>query len=236
MRVRLQTHPRDLADWLIDELPDVDFGPRDFTHALHAVEAGGMVFYGVTPRGDMWLQPSERRCAPDVFSSRAVSKLEEALSVKAFKLTPEMTAVDVGAAPGAWTEYLSRHVARVAAVDPGELACVNWLSNVSHIRTKLECAREELATWRRGALFDLILCDVNRHPAESARLLLPMLPFLAPGGLLVMTLKFHGRGRSKGRQEEEVVGVLGEKMKEAEFVWLMANSIYERTFIGVNRD
>lgn len=46
--------------------------------------------------------------------------------------------VDVGAAPGAWTEFLSPKIKKVIAIDPAELdPKVVSLPNVIHIKKKV---------------------------------------------------------------------------------------------------
>lgn len=48
---------------------------------------------------------------------------------------------------------------------------------------------------RQQTACDAVFCDANKHPAQSAQLVLPLLPFLKPGALIVITMKCRGRGR-----------------------------------------
>lgn len=48
-------------------------------------------------------------------------KIHEALEVTGTKLDASSTAVDLGAAPGSWSQYLSPLVAKVYAVDPADI-------------------------------------------------------------------------------------------------------------------
>ena len=46
--------------------------------------------------------------------------------------------MDVGAAPGAWSEHVSAHVRAVLAIDPGALApSVLARPNITHVRKKV---------------------------------------------------------------------------------------------------
>lgn len=49
--------------------------------------------------------------------------------------------LDVGAAPGAWTEFLSKSVSHVVAVDPGKLDRNLLREGVTHICKKVWCLR-----------------------------------------------------------------------------------------------
>lgn len=83
---------------------------------------------------------------------------------------------DVGASPGGWTQFLSRHCARVIAVDPGLLdPAVLSLSNVTYIGATLQdsCVStllDELAVQHQLKL-KMIVCDVNFKPSETAKML-----------------------------------------------------------------
>eukprot|EP00897_Mesotaenium_endlicherianum_P005874 jgi/Mesen1/5314/ME000265S04471 len=233
LRLRLQTYPRDLSEWLIDELPGVNFQPKGFTHALHVVDTGGKVYFAISPGEDMWLLPCDRAGTTDGYASRAVSKLEEIFTVTGLRLHESMTAMDVGAAPGAWTEYMSEHAGHVVAIDPAVLSPDALRSNVTHFQKKVEDVVYDLEAWPQGLQASVLVCDMNKHPVQAARMLKPLLPFVAPGGLIIMTMKFHGKGRSKVNQLQEVILALTNIVEGAAFIWLMANSIYERTFVAV---
>ena len=56
---------------------------------------------------------------------------------------------------------------------------------------------------------DLAVCDMNHHPASVLPLLREVLPLLAPGGLVVLTLKFFGRGRDRCRRAWLLLHVCG---------------------------
>lgn len=97
--------------------------------------------------------------------SRAALKVEEALA--SFELEPGggETCVDLGAAPGGWTQRLVARNARVIAVDPANLSP--------------ELARHRLVTHVKSSAFsfapeepvDWLFCDMAWRPLEVAQLL-----------------------------------------------------------------
>lgn len=101
-------------------------------------------------------------------------------------------AIDVGAAPGGWTDYMRTRCAMVYAVDPGEL---HWTlknaAGVRHLQMGIERAHTRL---RADAPFDVLLCDMNLSDQEAIGMVLPLAEFLRPGAWLVFTLKYCGRG------------------------------------------
>ena len=44
---------------------------------------------------------------------------------------------------------------------------------------------------------DLIVCDMNMLPHMAAECMEPLLPFLLPGGFVIMTCKLMGGGRDR---------------------------------------
>jgi len=92
------------------------------------------------------------------------------------------------------------------------------------------------ADWRKK--YRLLTCDANLDVRDSVReLVLPVCSALAPGGLVIVTLKLGRRvGEAGVRRKEEAVREL---LKEAAFqkdsirsVWLFSNSKNERTVIA----
>ncbi|KAL2621009.1 hypothetical protein R1flu_001214 [Riccia fluitans] len=204
LKVRLQTYPRNFAESLADELKDIDCQLHDFSQSLYAVEVNGMYRYGLSSGSQMYLASCDREDLAKDYIARAALKLEEVAQVYGFALTKDMLAMDLGASPGAWTQFLSKHIHRVVAVDPAELREQALQSNVTHVRKLAQDATEELEAASEGKGYDMLVCDVNRHPVEAANLVSPLLPHLKAGGLLVLTLKFHGRGRDKEQKVDEI--------------------------------
>ena len=128
-------------------------------------------------------------------------------------------------------------MARVAAVDPAELfPQVLALPNVTHCRCRAEDAGPQLAAALGGGGTDLLACDMNSHPAEVVPIVKQLLSELRPGGCLVFTLKFYGRGRVKEGWLESLKAELGPEFAEGlRLLWLLANTNSERTCVAVRR-
>ena len=55
---------------------------------------------------------------------------------------------------------------------------------------------------------------------------------LRAGAVVIATLKFFGVGRDHSRWEETIREELAPEVQGIRFVWLMANTVNERTLIG----
>jgi 23S rRNA U2552 (ribose-2'-O)-methylase RlmE/FtsJ len=167
---------------------------------------------------------------------KAAGKLAEALLVAGFAAGGGV-AVDVGAAPGGWTQQLATWAPLVIAVDPAELhASVAALPNVVHLKRKCD-AEGALAVGAalHGQPIDLLVCDMNVHPRVVLDALKPLLGMLRPGGLLLVTLKFNGVGREKTAALERMVARLEEceeRFERVKLVGLQANTQAERTLLA----
>ena len=74
---------------------------------------------------------------------------------------------------------------------------------------------------------------MNKHPAQLAALVRPLLPLLHPGGALIITLKYRGRSKDKEEAWRHKLAVeLGEGFSRVELVWLLANTQHEQTYIA----
>ena len=111
--------------------------------------------------------------------------------------SPVQGAIDLGAAPGAWTELLAQRARRVVAVDPAELSdqC-KALPNVRHVQAS-SSETESITTALEGHKVEVVVCDMNQSPQFCAGCIGPLLPLLAPGGWIVMTCKMYGMGRDR---------------------------------------
>jgi 23S rRNA U2552 (ribose-2'-O)-methylase RlmE/FtsJ len=106
--------------------------------------------------------------------------------------------VDLGAAPGSWTELLAARSKIVIAVDPAALSeqC-GALRNVCHVKKTSENAVGDVIEALGGLPLDLIVCDMVQHPRYCAACLKPLLKVLRPGGRIIMTCKFFGQARDR---------------------------------------
>ena len=140
-------------------------------------------------------------------------------------------AVDIGAAPGGWTRFLSatQRYPTVTAVDPGELLPeVLELPGVKHLRKPAQEAASEIQ------MAELLVCDVNRDPRDTAKeMLLPLAEKLVPHAPLIFTLKLPKRMPEHGvaKWGNDVEDILGVEFEHFKLVWLFGNTHNERTLI-----
>jgi 23S rRNA (cytidine2498-2'-O)-methyltransferase len=130
--------------------------------------APGVVVVGSVPaREALSLSPGgrQRMRRPGDAASRAAMKLEEALVSLPFEPGRGEVCVDLGAAPGGWTQRLVARGARVIAVDPAKLIPeLAGLPRVEHVQeSAFAYTPEEPADW--------LFCDMAWRPIEVAQLL-----------------------------------------------------------------
>lgn len=122
--------------------------------------------------------------------SRAKKKLMEAIEVFGLSLPERGRAIDLGAAPGGWTQLLLERGLEVVAVDPAELDARLMSERLTHFRG---AAERYLASASRTA--DLVTSDMRMDARDAARLMVAAADsVLKPGGTIVTTLKLPERG------------------------------------------
>ncbi len=97
--------------------------------------------------------------------SRASLKLEEALSTLAIEPSRGELCVDLGAAPGGWTQRLVARGAKVIAVDPANLT-----PELSRDR-KVVHVKDSAFAYEPDEPVDWLFCDMAWRPLEVAQLL-----------------------------------------------------------------
>jgi 23S rRNA (cytidine2498-2'-O)-methyltransferase len=112
--------------------------------------------------GDRPTAPPRRMRRDADTVSRAALKLDEALEWVGDAPGPKETCVDLGAAPGGWSQRLLARGARVIAVDPARL-------KLSH--KKLLHVQESAFRFEPDEPVDWLLCDMAWRPLEVAQLL-----------------------------------------------------------------
>lgn len=126
-------------------------------------------------------------------SNRAGYKLLEALSTFEINLRRGENALDLGAAPGAWTTLLRRRGMRVTAVAPTPM--YPWLRFDPDVTYYPMLAEDFLDCC--PTTFDLIVNDMWLDVRDSARLMLAYSRHLHADGIAIMTLKLHGRNTQR---------------------------------------
>ena len=158
-----------------------------------------------------WLErqasdPYVKKAQAEGWRSRAVYKLEE-INKRERLLRPGITVVDLGAAPGGWSQFaagIAGEKGRVVALD---LLPMDPLAGVEYIRGDFrdENLLDDLMSALGGRRVDLVLSDMSpnisgvRSVDQPAAMLLAELALdlagrvLRPGGSFVCKL-FHGEG------------------------------------------
>jgi len=239
---RLQCFPRKIESGLSEHIPDdVVLDPREYRTVYSMVLVEETIYESISDREVHFRNKPDNATMSKGNVASAVKKLQEAVLILGLELDRGMRVIDVGAAPGAWTALCAQKVQEVVAIDPAGLDSeVLNLDNVTYIQKKIEDAVPQLLL--EDKLFDLITCDINKHPKAAAPMLLRLMPLLRPGGRLVFTVKFFGRnyradlvaGYGQGKEEvvQEVVNQLGDLVEDVQCVWLLSNTVFERTLIA----
>lgn len=140
--------------------------------------AGGVLFYA---------ESEDMVC-------RAEFKIEEAFEVFGIQAGEGMRALDLGAAPGGWTHYLSKRGISVDAVDPAALdEAVLEQAKVRHYRM----TAQEFARNNGEEQYDLIVNDMKMDTNQSMDILCQMSRLLKKNGECLMTLKLPKQGVQK---------------------------------------
>ena len=93
---------------------------------------------------------------------------------------------------------------------------------------------KQLSFGASASVADLLTVDMNKHPELVADAVAPLLPLLKDGAYLIMTWKFFGIGRDKTSAMESFVQRLGgdTAVVNCRCVWLLSNTVHERTFVA----
>lgn len=149
-----------------------------------------------------------KRAHTDGWRSRAVFKLQE-IQQRDRILRPGMVVVDLGAAPGSWSQYAARMLHGQGAVFALDFLPMEPLAGVTFIRGDFtgESALAELRASLAGRSVDLVLSDLAPNTTGEVSVDQPRAmrlaelalefsrPVLAPGGALLVKV-FQGAGFS----------------------------------------
>jgi len=217
-----------IAKELLVMLDEFHFHPTQFTHILfvtpYQAENPDPVRYlvGMREATEFWKNQFNREDEKHKHVCGAYFKLNEAIARFGIDVTGKKC-IDIGAAPGGWSECLINHGASaVTAVDPAALQYEH--PNVTHKRKMIQdCYFEEL--------FDLVVCDMNAYRRD----LVPEMAercaeLLKEGGDMILTLKGKKRGWERRsvltKREKDILSPL---FKELRILALIANKKFECT-------
>jgi len=213
--IRVVAFPKSLEKEVLEilEKNNVKLSPTKFDQVLFIVRLKDEYHYGLFPK-EYFVRKREFKTI-----SRAYYKIAEAIDRFKIPINPEWKALDIGAAPGSWSDYLSQRVKLVVAVDPAELKIKR--DNIIHIKKKIEDSFEDLERYKP---FDLVTCDMNQDPREVAKILLKLFPFLNNPSYTIMTIKLIYKGKAANeRIIKESLDILKEKYEILGVKKLVAN-------------
>lgn len=147
-----------------------------------------------------------KKAQAEGYRSRAVYKLKE-VDEKERLLRPGMTVVDLGAAPGGWTQYVAEKLDGRGTIVALDLLPMDALPEVDFIQGDFreDAVLQQLMDLVPERGVDLLLSDMAPNMSGSAAVDIPCAMYLAelafdfgnkmlkPGGALLMKI-FHGTG------------------------------------------
>ncbi len=153
----------------------------------------------------------------EAVSNRAGYKLLEALATFAIRLRQGDHALDLGAAPGAWTTLLRRRGMEVTAIAPTPL--YPWLAFDPGVHYQPMTAEAYLGQCQ--TVFDLIVNDMKMDAQPSARLMVDYADQLRREGIALMTLKL--RKTNQQRVMDHAFRILRKRYKVLRVRQLVSN-------------
>lgn len=140
--------------------------------------------------------------------NRAEIKINEAFDVFGLNDQQIEFCLDIGAAPGGWTDFLVKRGCKVVAIDKGALdskvsgkiRVVDRIADnfdlensmkdidVLHVRSNIK-GIEELNI--KNEIFDLVTIDINTEPLKGVEIATNASGVLKDGGSLIMTIKLQ---------------------------------------------
>lgn len=158
-----------------------------------------------------WLQehftdPYVKKAQMEGYRSRAVYKLQE-IDAKEQLIKPGMTIVDLGAAPGGWTQYVTQKLQGCGTIIALDCLPMDALPDVQFVQGDFteETTLQMLCEWVPKNGVDLLLSDMAPNMSGSASVDIPSAMYLTelaidfavqmlkPGGNSLIKI-FHGEG------------------------------------------
>ena len=147
-----------------------------------------------------------KKAQAEGYRSRAVYKLQE-VDAKERLLKPGMTVVDLGAAPGGWTQYVSEKLGGHGTIIALDILPMDALPDVHFIQGDFQedAVLQQLLDQLPSQGVDLVLSDMAPNMSGNTAVDIPRAMYLAelafdfshkmlkPGGALLMKI-FHGTG------------------------------------------
>lgn len=243
-----QVHPRDFSHILhvilhpIASFPDLSKTHDCASHRASAVEHSEFLPFEKRLLGSFTVimfgisaNDGQTSMAQDDYSpiSKAYFKMKEIIERKMVKV-PVGKALDVGAAPGGWSECLASYCDTIMAVDPADVVIRH--PNVRHLKKRLET----VTSCDVEVPFDLLVCDMNVAIEFYLELLRPVWKWMQPHFQAIITIKL--RKRCSPRALQSIIAKFKHQLQlelnnhdesthSLSVLWLFANTPHERTLI-----
>ncbi len=189
----------DINDSLIHTIPELTLtddctNERVLSLILSQINRKWWAYLGIS-WANQNLSPYPDGCRPikKNLPNRAGYKLLEALDTFGITLQAEQRALDLGAAPGAWTIVMRQHGLHVTAVAPKDM--YPFLKDDPMVEVYQGLAEDYL--YQIEGKFDLITNDMILDGQDAARLMVEYANHLQPNGLAIMTLKLRRQNRRR---------------------------------------
>lgn len=257
--VRLQVFPPRMCSSLLQSMEErwdsfekrssVNLVPTNATHIMGVIQLlapvpfahNGLYCFGIWASNfNESKSPSQSRAeVVNIDISRAYWKLEEAFDRYDFPLpTTSRAALDCGAAPGGWTQFLERRLEchTIYSIDPGDLhEAVLGLQGVEHWRKTIQNSLPELQ--KQGSRIDIWVSDMCvKDMEQQVDWLLKALEMdvVGSGTFVVLTLKCI-LGHSSSTFDflvEKQLQRLKPVARDLQVIHLFYNRFSERTIMG----
>jgi len=159
-------------------------------NVLSVLVVDNVAYMGVSPLSqNLSAYPFGKRPNHEPVPNRAGLKLLESLDVFGIRLRKHSHALDLGAAPGAWTGVLRRRGLTVTSVAPDDMyPTLQADPHVHHFHTTAQDYVHQC-----NDHFDLVVNDMKMDAQDSARLMVAYASHLRENGIAIMTLKLRMR-------------------------------------------
>jgi len=222
--------PRSQELIFVSSLPleKVNVHPKDFTHYLSIIDFENKFYVGLEERNLFYSTDNANHSVVKSKISRAYYKLKECIERLKINLSNFEIAVDLGAAPGGWTEYLSEYVGHVYAIDIADMMIKK--DNITPLKMKFEESIQFLPS-----NIDILVCDINSGYESIFPVLCDISKLVKVGGYLIITLKLPKR---KQENIDYRIGIIKEAFQSLfpeysinRIVWLLSN-LNERCLVA----
>ena len=166
---------------------------------------------GLSKSSKKWLQEHfndvyVKKAQAEGYRSRAIYKLKE-IDEKERLFKPGMTVIDLGAAPGGWTQYVSEKLGGYGTIVALDILPMDALAGVECILGDFQedSVLEQLMSLVPVRSIDVVLSDMSPNMSGNVAIDIPRAMYLTelafdfsskmlkPGGVMLMKV-FHGTG------------------------------------------